>query len=354
MKEHTSEASGSETVNSAKQDERVTLMNGFDLPGAFAEFRAMVSKKSALNGIRMNHHVHETLSLSHILLLNPNQHGRELMDYIGVDNLDFYLNQLKTKYLDDVKGLKDKPRREAKMDLMKLACNVEIDDLDASMIDVLLNCVQKLPDYEDSTATGEQQLIANHIGPILTPLFHQPENGRALYWLNRSVEDTETIRPDGAMYLKKQRHTKYACGFVEVKSKDNEEEIGIHSDLFRLGQFCKDTLDCGSIKALVAVQVVNNTMTFYMFTLEAAGLYVLFELGRVDAPLTYNELPGFAMELDILKQISAAYQKHCVETDKTNATAGWKRPSLAESDLKEIINPGSLRSKKSKSALFFH
>jgi hypothetical protein len=89
------------------------------------------------------------------------------------------------------------------MDLMKLACNVEIGDLDASIIDVLLNwyecnsniqifdhvthfpslySLQKLPDYDDNTATGELQLIANHIDPILTPLFHQPEHGRALLW----------------------------------------------------------------------------------------------------------------------------------------------------------------------------
>jgi hypothetical protein len=76
---------------------------------------------------------------------------------------------------------------------------------------------------------------------------------------NRSVQGSETIRPDGAMYLKKQRHTKYACGFVEVKSKDNEEEIGTHNDLFRLGKFCEDTLDNGFIKALVAVQVLGKS-----------------------------------------------------------------------------------------------
>ncbi|SAM03626.1 hypothetical protein [Absidia glauca] len=181
-----------------------------------------------------------------------------------------------------------------------------------------------------------------------------PENGRVLHWLNRSVQDTETIRPDGAMYLKKQRHTKYACGFVEVKSGDNEDDISIHNDLFRLGKFCKDTLDSGYMKALVAVQVVDCTMIFYLFTLEAAGLYVLFELGRVDAPMTYNELPRFAMELDLLKQISAAYRTYCVETGTAETSSGWKRPSLAESDLKEVLNPGSLRSKKSKSALYFH
>jgi hypothetical protein len=96
-------------------------------------------------------------------------------------------------------------------------------------------------------------------------------------------------------------------------------------------------------------------MIFYLFTLEAAGLYALFELGRVDAPLVYDELPGFATKLDLLKQIASTYRKHCVETEKTNLASGWKRPlSLAKSDLKEILNPGSLRSKKSKSALFFH
>jgi hypothetical protein len=53
--------SGSETVNSAQQAEGVILMNGFDLSEAFAKFRAMVSRKSALIGLRMNHHLHETL-----------------------------------------------------------------------------------------------------------------------------------------------------------------------------------------------------------------------------------------------------------------------------------------------------
>ncbi|CAO3592682.1 unnamed protein product [Absidia cylindrospora] len=56
--------------------------------------------------------------------------------------------------------------------------------------------------------------------------------------------------------------------------------------------------------SMIAVQVVDSTLTFYLFTLESAGLYVMFELGRMDAPLTYEQLTQFTMKLDFLKKIS--------------------------------------------------
>ncbi|CAO3593173.1 unnamed protein product [Absidia cylindrospora] len=351
------------------QTEHVLLSNGFNLSHAFGKFKSMASIKSQSTGVRMNQDIHEILSLSHILLLNANQHGRALIDCVGRSNLNLYMDQLKKKYLDDVKmnddlfqniigilrTLKDKSRKATKVDLMKLALNVDIDDLDASILDVLLNCVQKLPDYQDNAPPGEQQLITNFIDPILSPLFHQPDHDRAFYWLNRTVEDTEILRPDGAMYITEQQHTKHAIGFCEVKAKDNEDNSnGVHLDLFRLSMFCKNTLDSGLIKAMIAVQVVDSTLTFYLFTLESAGLYVMFELGRMDAPLTYEQLTQFTMKLDFLKKISSTYRTHCVKRSKTDSIVGWKRPSLEDGDLKEMLNPGSPRNKKTKVALFFH
>ncbi|KAI8330861.1 hypothetical protein BC941DRAFT_383192 [Chlamydoabsidia padenii] len=351
------------------QTEQLTLSNGFNLSHAFNKFKTMASTKSQITGVRMNQDIHEILSLSHILLLTPNQHGPALIDCFGISNLDLYLDQLKKKYLDDVKmndtlflniigivrTLQGKSRRTTKMELMKLACDVDIDDLDASILDVMLNCVQKLPDYQDSAPPGEQQLITNFIDPILSPLFHQPDHNRTFYWLNRTVEDTEILRPDGAMYITEQQHTKRAIGFCEVKAKDNEDNSnGVHLDLFRLSMFCKDTLDSGLIKTAMAVQTVDNTLIFYLFTLESAGLYVMFELGRMDAPLSYEQLTQFTMKLDFLKIISLTYRTHCVKRSKTDSIAGWKRSSLENTELKEMLNPGSCRNKKKKVALFFH
>lgn len=175
------------------------------------------------------------------------------------------------------------------------------------------------------------------------------------------------------MFIKEQRHTKYAAGYCEVKSMDNEDNVhDVHLDLHRLSKFCKSALDCGYVKAMIAVHVVGkfilynssrnlksllfvgNTIFFYLFTLESEGFYVMFELGHMDAPSTYPELTHLAMNMDLLKQISITYRKHCVRRSEDDLITSRKRPSLDEKLLNEILNPGKPTKKKTKTALQFY
>ncbi|KAG0164108.1 hypothetical protein DFQ29_002483, partial [Apophysomyces sp. BC1021] len=219
--------------------ESIILPNGFNMSQAFDGFKSMVWDKSKSRGLRLHEDIHEVLALSHILLLNEDQHGRNLIDHVGLDNLEAYHGDLRKKYLDEesiddelfqsVSGIfrkfKDKPCKEVKTKLMQLAINAN--DFDTTMLDVLLNCVNKLPEYENDIQVGEQQLITNHIDPVVSPLFHMPQYGREFH-----------------------------CRILRSQGNDNEGNLVLHEDLFRLSNFCKDALDSGQIKAMIAVQAV--------------------------------------------------------------------------------------------------
>ncbi|KAI9319701.1 hypothetical protein BX666DRAFT_1315847 [Dichotomocladium elegans] len=100
--------------------------------------------------------------------------------------------------------------------------------------------------------------ITNYIDPIVSPIFHQPMCGRLFRWLNREMENTEMLRPDGAMFLTEQPSIEYAIGFCQVKSNENEGNTGTHEDLYRLAIFCKNPSDKNQINAYMALQVVGN------------------------------------------------------------------------------------------------
>ncbi|KAG0167655.1 hypothetical protein DFQ30_005823 [Apophysomyces sp. BC1015] len=89
------------------------------------------------------------------------------------------VGQLKETYLDDtaiddalfqnivsiLRKFKDKPRKQTKSKLMALALDANLDDLDANILDVLLNCFKKLTEYQNDMPAGGQQLITSYIDP---------------------------------------------------------------------------------------------------------------------------------------------------------------------------------------------
>ncbi|KAI9323133.1 hypothetical protein BX666DRAFT_2021888 [Dichotomocladium elegans] len=351
------------------QEQHVVLENGFNISESFKRFREDSILKSKIRGFRMDDDIHELLqvqSLSGIILMNEHQHGKSLIKHIGQRNLDQYLDQLKAEYINsDLKvdndifvrvtsTLRDlglTGRKIAKVKLMSMS--LEADEHDSAIVDVLVNCLNKLPEYGQRTAIGEQNLVTNHIDPIVSPIFHQPACGRFFRWLNHEVENTEMWRPDGAMFLADQSSTEYAVGFCEVKSDDNDGDIGTHEDLYRLAIFCKDAMDKHQINAYMAFQVVGDTAMFYLFVRQPDATYAMFEFSRLRMPMSIEDLAPFAMKMDLLKQVSDAYQRHCVKCTNISQTLGTKRiNTLSRDDLKDICNTG--RKKSKTAALIFH
>lgn len=146
--------------------------------------------------------------------------------------------------------------------------------------------LNKLPAQERiGDDVGEAELTGSYLDPIISPLFHDPENNRQFRWLatiqcyfiyslwtthfvffpnfrlNTGVENTEARRPDGNMFKLEQRQVKFSTGYIEVKpDKSRKNTKKTHEDTLRLVNFCKDTTDKQDIKAMIAIQAVGNHM----------------------------------------------------------------------------------------------
>ncbi|GAA5813062.1 hypothetical protein MFLAVUS_006529 [Mucor flavus] len=81
---------------------------------------------------------------------------------------------------------------------------------DYKIIDILINCPNKLPNQEQL----EDDIVS---------------------MLNTGVEDTEPLRPDGNLFELEQRRIKFSTGRVEVKSdKSRSDTSKTHDGLLRL------------------------------------------------------------------------------------------------------------------------
>ncbi|KAI9492762.1 hypothetical protein BDB00DRAFT_788568 [Zychaea mexicana] len=97
------DVSSSATTDVPTEDDvnDIILDNGFNLTHGLKRFQSIVLQNSKTTGFTMYQDVHEVLSLNHILLLNDNQYGKSLIDFLGLDNLTGYHAHLKKPYMDD-------------------------------------------------------------------------------------------------------------------------------------------------------------------------------------------------------------------------------------------------------------
>ncbi|CAO3645240.1 unnamed protein product [Mucor hiemalis] len=344
------------------QPDDYVLENGFNISTHFRQFNLESNKKSKESGFYIDRDLHQILSLSHVLLLKENEHDGRLVKSFGLENLNTLHKNLLQKYVDKdsvmetttfnsivsaLRGLNSNSERrsfkEQINDVAKLANNK-----DYKMIDILINCLNKLPNQERlEDDIREAELTGTFLDPVLNPIFHDPENNRLFRWLNTGVDDTESLRPDGNVFELEQRRIKFSTGYVEVKpDKSRSDTLKTHEDLLRLVNFCKDTLDKKDVKSMIAVQAVGFYVTIYLFSLEATGLYLLTELYSFNVPKSISELPQFVMHFDEIKRIMACYQENCVLANDIH-NKSRKRMSIQQQNTRSILNikkPRKLRS----------
>lgn len=78
-----------------------------------------------------------------------------------------------------------------------------------------------------------------------------------------------------------------------------------------------------------------------MMEIMAPAFYPLVQLATVIVPQTLEELPSFLISLSTMKRIHVAYCNHCtrLEADKKAQVGKWKKYSLTEEDLADILIP---------------
>ncbi|KAG0183866.1 hypothetical protein DFQ28_000702, partial [Apophysomyces sp. BC1034] len=153
-----------------------------------------------------------------------------------------------------------KSRRKAQLDLLQLADAFQEDD--CILIDIICNCLQKLPVEDAQHEIAEMELLTTYLDPVLSAMLHKPDEGRIFRWINQLVSeygaDPGSLRPDGLMSLDPDNHQTFALGFCEVKPKNAEKRYqDTHLDTLRIAMFCKDALDKGEIQCTLGVQTVD-------------------------------------------------------------------------------------------------
>ncbi|CAO3654319.1 unnamed protein product [Cunninghamella echinulata] len=128
------------------------------------------------------------------MLLKENQFDYEMIKTTEI--LHFFFNDLKHKYIQEATSIDNDllnniinkfrnansttSRKQLIFDLINLTKNTNI--ADEIIINILINCVFKLPNYNLIQIIGEQELMSTYIDLIVSPIFHDPTNHEIFRW----------------------------------------------------------------------------------------------------------------------------------------------------------------------------
>ncbi|CAO3680738.1 unnamed protein product [Rhizopus stolonifer] len=332
------------------------LKSGMDITPQWQQYKTISKEKARKQGLSIVSDLQKALSLSHIMLLAPEANDKEMLDLYGINTLSCMYREIRSQYIDkdvafdlnltkDVKNiitdLEDESisRVEAIIKMANLMKDQE--DEERSLLQALLNCITKLPKTKTCSVIGEAELISNYLDPILSPMFHQPDNHKLFRWLNKKNKESKKVdiktRPDGGMSLTEQLHSVFALGFCEIKSSNamNRHKL-THTDTFRLAMFCKNAIDDGKIKCTIAVQSVGTYVTFFLCALQANAFYPFVQLARVTIPTSIDNLSDFVAHLDTCKRIIHTYNKFCVPVENEEKSS-LRRVSLNQQQIDDAI-----------------
>ncbi|ORE05957.1 hypothetical protein BCV72DRAFT_305977 [Rhizopus microsporus var. microsporus] len=185
---------------------------------------------------------------------------------------------------------------------------------DRNTIEIFANLVTKLPNFERLSPVGEMELTVNFLDPILSPIFHCPDNNKHLMWLNRKDENTAIFRPDAATVAIQQKTDTVTLGYVEVKPPDFESSPELaFMDLVRLGTFSRRLMLRKNNRKVIVVQCIGYHMVFYLVSAFTEEITQLAEILSVDVPKEIGQIGCLLQKVDDFKRLSLLYE-HQIET----------------------------------------
>jgi hypothetical protein len=115
-------------------------------------------------------------------------------------------------------------------------------------------------------------------------------------------------------------------GFGEIKchgEADNKHAIG--KDLLRLGIFAKNAIDTHNLDSILVFQAIGRRVFFYIVTLENAVMYVIFEIGEVEAPARLLGLACYIEQINVLLDMLYIYDQLCHTADNDRSVTLQQR-----------------------------
>ncbi|KAI8374600.1 uncharacterized protein BYT42DRAFT_496094, partial [Radiomyces spectabilis] len=78
--------------------------------------------------------------------------------------------------------------------------------------------------------------------------------------------------------------------------------------LFRLGIFAKNAIDLNNMKGCLVFQSVGRHTFFYLVTLLHDGIYVMYEITKIEIPMCISDLPSYLGQIGRLMHVLTVYQ----------------------------------------------
>ncbi|KAI7857700.1 hypothetical protein BDC45DRAFT_19930 [Circinella umbellata] len=158
------------------------------------------------------------------------------------------------------------------------------------------------------------ELTVNFLDPILSPIFHCPDNNKHLMWLNRKDENTAIFRPDATTVAIQQKADTVTLGYVEVKPPDFESNPELaFMDLVCLGTFSRCLMLRKNNRKVIVVQCIGYHMVFYLVSAFTEEITQLAEILSIDVPKEIGQIGCLLQKVDDFKRLFLLYE-HQIET----------------------------------------
>ncbi|KAF0427121.1 hypothetical protein F8M41_006108 [Gigaspora margarita] len=335
------------------------LVNGIDVSEKWHLFKEESLKLAKREGLFVESHTQQILSLSHILLLKSKQHCPSMMEVFGDELLEVMHNDIlqrltnqKTEFDEEilvklvriVKRLQRKEitRDDAISELPILAVGRSYGE--RAILKAVRNIIESVPRVTLKSPVGEVELCTSYIDTILCPIFSDPDSDVLLRWSNKQVEESKARKytgrakqPDVIINEINQLSWGLSKGHGEAKVQEEENNLYLLcTDLIRVAVFNKDAIDFYNMNCILGFQVVGQHITFYLTTLLCDALYVMVEVGHINVPMSLEQVPAFLTSLDTLLIISDAFWANCiVSTEKKEPS---RRSTLATPSFREMVS----------------
>ncbi|CAG8653764.1 27663_t:CDS:10 [Gigaspora margarita] len=287
-------------------------------------------------GLFVESHTQQILSLSHILLLKPKQHCPLIVEVVG-DEL------LVTMHEDIIQRLTKQETEfdsELLMKLIRIVKRLQRKEITRD------DAVSELQILTVGRSCGERAIlraIRNIIERVPRLTLKGPV-GEEYYRSNKEAVESKARKPvgrakqpDAIINEIDQLSWSLSKGHGEAKVQEEMNNLYLLcTDLIRIAVFNKDAIDFYNMNCMLGFQVVGHHITFYLTTLLCDALYVMAEIGHIDVPMSLEQVPTFLTSLDTLLTIFNAYWSNC--TMSTEKKEPSRRSTLATPSFKEMVS----------------
>ncbi|CAI2192833.1 15230_t:CDS:10, partial [Funneliformis geosporum] len=346
-------------LGSLPREESRWILNNLDVSEKWHLFKEKSLELANKEGLFVESHTQQILSLSHVLLLKPKQHCPLMLEVFGGDLLETMHKDIIKRFTKQESEFDEKTLIEL-IRIIKLLQRNEIDrDKAVSELQILAvdrsygerailkairNIIERVPRTTLKSPIGEVELCTTYIDPILCPLFSNPDCGIFLRWSNKQAEESKARKqigrakqPDAIINEIDQLSWGLSKGHGEAKVQEEANNLYLLcTDLIRIAVFNKDAIDFYNMNCMLGFQVVGQHITFYLTTLLCDALYVMVEVSHVDAPMSLEEVPAFLTSLDTLLIISNTFWDNCIVSTENKESS--RRSTLETPSFKEMVS----------------